>query len=119
MTLSPVHRLVVAYAVLWALLEVALLLPGSHLSSTFWGTVGRLAVEALIVWGLWRGSRFAWVIGFLMATSTALGIFLAAYGGPMNTADTLFVAVCVAQVAVLCTPPLLGFFWSRETSPLR
>ena len=46
MTLSPVRRLVVGYAVLWALLEVAVYLPGNF-TSTFWGTVGRLAVGAL------------------------------------------------------------------------
>jgi hypothetical protein len=118
MTLSPVHRLVVAYAVLWALLEVAVHLPG-NLTSTFWGSVGRLAIGALIVWGLWRGSRAAWVIGFVVAASTVLSMFLFLAGGPMNTADTWLVATCIAQVAVLCTPPLFGFVWSRETSQPR
>jgi hypothetical protein len=116
MAFSPVHRLVVGYAVLLVLLDVAVYLPG-NLTSTFWGTVGRLAVEALIVWGLWRGSRFAWGIGFLMAASTVLAMFL--MGGPMSTAETWLVATSLAQVAVLCTPPLFGFVWSREASQAR
>ena len=61
-----------------------------------------------------RGSPAAWVIGFLMGASTVLSMFLFVAGGPMNTADTWLVATCVAQVAVLCTPPLFGFVRSRE-----
>ena len=116
MTLAPVHRLVAAYAALFLLLEVAVHLPGSP-TSTFWGTVGRLVVEALLAWGLWRGSRLAWVIGFWMAASTVLFVYL--MGGPMATGETWLVGTCLAQVAVLCTPPLFGFVWSRQTSQLR
>jgi hypothetical protein len=113
MTISPAHRLVVGYAVLLVLLNFAVLLPG-NLTSTFWGTVGRVVIQALIVWRLWYRSQVAWVIAVGLALLTVVAMFLMA--APMNPAIAWLTALSLAQAAVLCTRPVLAFVWSRQTS---
>jgi hypothetical protein len=70
-------------AVLLVLLDFAVVLPG-NVTSTFWGGVGRVAIEALLVWRLWHGSEIAWVIAVGFAVLTLPTIIL--IGGPIDAA---------------------------------
>jgi hypothetical protein len=63
-------------------------------ASSFW-----LAVQALIVRGLWRGGRIAWVMAFLWAVTAP--VFVALVGGLRDTGTTAFILVSAAQAAVL------------------
>jgi hypothetical protein len=112
-TISPPRRLIVGYAVLVLLLYFAVLLPGS-LTSTLWGTVGGLLIEALIVWRLWYGSPVAWVIALGFAVLPILAVSLS--GLSIDPATVWFLAVTLAQAAVLGTRPVFVFVWSRQPS---
>jgi hypothetical protein len=111
------RRVVVAYAMLWALLDLVILLPGNPTFSSRWGLVGALLIQSLLVWGLAYGSVLAWAFGLLMALGAVASVSLV--GPPIGATEVLFAVVCVVQAGVLLTPPLLGLVWSkRETPPV-
>jgi hypothetical protein len=60
------RRLIVAYAALLALLDLSVLLPGNPYSSG-WGFICSMAIQALIVWRLCRGSVVAWSVALVIA----------------------------------------------------
>ncbi len=70
---SPARRLIVAYAAATALLNLSVVLPDNPYSfSTTKGAIAAVVIQALIVWGLWRGSVVAWVVATALAV---LGFF--------------------------------------------
>jgi hypothetical protein len=79
--------------------------------------VGALAFQSLIVCRLWNRSQFLSVIALVLAILAVLSPFAAAWGGPMNAGLILFVALSLAQAAVLCAPQVLAFIWSRPRLP--
>jgi hypothetical protein len=71
MTRWPARRLIVALAALTALFDLAVLLPGNPYSSRD-EFVGAMVIQALVLWGLWRGSAVAWVVAMAFAVLTFL-----------------------------------------------
>ena len=103
------RRLIVAYAALLALMDLAVLLPGRLEYSSGWGVLVPFAIQTLIVWRLWHGSTLAWLFAVAFATLTPLMLLLA--GGPFAL-DVFFVfCVSFAQAAILCTRPIRP--WAR------
>jgi hypothetical protein len=111
----PARRLIVVYAALLALLDASVLLPGDP-QSTAWGSAGAVAVQTLLVWGLWRGSALAWVLALAMALLTVLALFLMAVNAESGVIF-LFVFL-LTQAIVLCTRPIRASVWSRGGKPL-
>lgn len=112
---SPVGRLVIAYAVLTALLDLVVLLPGNPSPSSIWGLVGLVLIQSLLVWRLTYGSALAWLFGLLSALGAVASVPLA--GPPIGVTETVFVVVCLAQAGVLLTPAVLGRVWSQRETP--
>ncbi len=101
------RRLVLIYAALTVLLNVAGLLPGNPDYSSPWGFVGSVLIQALIVWRLWHGSGIAWALGLLMAL---LALFATVLSG-MPSSEVgfdLFALVLFAQAGVLSVLPVAG-----------
>ena len=110
------RRLVIAYAVLTALLDFVVFLPGNPSFSSTWGLAGVVLIQSLLVWRLAYGSALAWLFGLLFALGTVASILLA--GPSIGATEILFVVVCLAQAGVLLSPSVLGLVWSqRETPP--
>ncbi|MGB2876361.1 MAG: hypothetical protein WBB76_12940 [Gaiellaceae bacterium] len=116
MTTSPARRLVVLYATLSALLDLAVLLPGNPHYSSLWGLVGAVLFQALVVWRLWRASPLAWMIGLLSAVLTLGSLYLMA--GPPEVGTILLTSFSLAQVGVLAAPPIAKSVWLRDHRPL-
>jgi hypothetical protein len=102
-TAVSAHRLVVAYATLLALFDLAVLLPGNPISSVEEFIVA-VAVQALIVWRLWHGSSFAW----LFAMVFALGYIVTLVGmqPSLEVGVALTYVLAVAQAAILWSRPI-------------
>jgi hypothetical protein len=112
---SAVRQLLIAYAGLWALLDLVAALPGSNPSfSSTWGLVASVAIQCLLIWRLSLGSAGAWAFGLFMALSTVA--FLMLQAAPFGVAVTLIVVVCLSQAGVLLTPPLRRLVW-RPSPP--
>jgi hypothetical protein len=99
MTALPLGRwFVLAYAILLALFDLSVLLPGNPVSSNgeFIVAVG---VQALVVWRLWHGSSFAWLLSMLFAVGQVLTVV-----GMQPTLEVgviLTFVLSVAQVLIL------------------
>jgi hypothetical protein len=112
---SPVRKLLVLYAGLWALLDLIAVLRASNPSfSSVWGLFASVLFQCLLVWRLSLGSAFAWGFGLFVALGAVAWLFLAA--APLDIAVTFIVVVCLAQAGVLLTPSLRGFV-RRPTPP--
>jgi hypothetical protein len=109
------NRWLVAYAVLLALLDLVVLLPGNPYFASTWGAIGAVAFQAWLVWRLDHGSGLAWGLGLL----TSLGSlpFVVLQGSPIGVTETLFVIVCLAQAWVLLSPPVRALVWPRRDTP--
>ena len=111
---SPrMRRVVFVYAVLWALLDLVVLLPGNPTFSSGWGLVGSVVIQSLVVWRLSHGSLLAWAFGLFMALGGVASVLLV--GLPIGVTEALFAVVCLAQAGVLLTPPVL--VWSQRQTP--
>jgi hypothetical protein len=106
MTRWPARRLIVALAALTTLFDLAVLLPGNPYSSRD-EFVGAVAIQALVLWGLWRGSAVAWVVATAFAVLTFLTIPLMQPEGDVGVFVT-FVLLAV-QAAILCTREVRAF----------
>ena len=96
---------IAAYALLWALLDLLVMLPGNSLTfSSFWGLVGSLVIQGLLVWRLASGSGLAWAFGLLIALGTLASVFLV--GPPFGAGEILVAVVCLAQGGLLLVWPL-------------
>jgi hypothetical protein len=103
------------YTALLALLDLSVLLPGNP-SSTLRGFVGGLLVQTLLVWGLWHGSPFAWLVAFALAVLTVVALFLMA--ADVEVGAVLLGVFSIAQAGILCTRPITAFVWPRSETPL-
>ena len=108
-------RLVAAYAVLTALLNVVVVLPGDPTYSSAWGLLGSVAIQGAVVWRLARGSFVAWLVGLFLALGAVASVFL--IGPPFDASTLASVAVCLAQAGVLLAPPVRGFVRSDRAAP--
>ena len=106
------RRLILIYAALVVLLNLSVLLPGNPDYTSFWGFVGSVTVQGLVVWGVWRQWRLAWGFGLLMALLTSLSIFLIAPRWEVGV--ILVVIASLLQAAVLAMPSLTGFVSSGK-----
>jgi hypothetical protein len=104
---TTAHRLIFAYAALVVLLNLSVLLPGNPDYASFWGFVGSVTVQGLVVWGLWRQSSLAWGFALLLALLTPLSIYLMA--APWEIGVILVVIVSLLQAVVLAVPLLATF----------
>jgi hypothetical protein len=114
MATSPARRLILFYAALLALLDLSVLLPGNP-HSTFWGFIGGVVVQMLLVWRLWHGS-LAWFLAFALAVLTVVSIVLTA--AEAETGVILLLVFSLGQAVILCTPPITAFVWGRPKTPL-
>ncbi len=109
MSVVSARRLIVAYAALLVLLNLSALLPGSLHYSTHSKFIWSVAIQALLVAGLWHGSTLAWF--FAMAFAALTPLMLLAWDGPLEP-DVFFVfLISIAQAAILCTRPIRP--WAR------
>jgi hypothetical protein len=95
------RRLIVGLAALTALFDLAVLLPGNPYYSSRDGFVAAVAIQALVLWGLWRGSVVAWVVALAFAVLTFVSLVL--MQATLEVGVFLILVVSVAQAAILCT----------------
>ncbi|HEX2434180.1 MAG TPA: hypothetical protein VHI55_09565 [Gaiellaceae bacterium] len=100
MTRWPARRLIVGLAALTALFDLAVLLPGNPYSSRD-EFVGAMAIQALVLWGLWRGSVVAWVVAMAFAVLAFLSLVL--MQATLEVGVFIVLVVSVVQAAILCT----------------
>jgi hypothetical protein len=100
LTRWPARRLIVGLAALTALFDLAVLLPGNPYSSRN-EFVGAMVIQALVLWGLWRGSAVAWVVAMAFAVLTFLSWVL--MQPPPEIGVFLILVLSVAQAAILST----------------
>jgi hypothetical protein len=101
------RRLVLVYAALAVLLNVAVLLPGNPDYSSSRGFVAAVLIQALVVWRLSRGSGFAWMFGLLIALGTLFATVLTTMPSSKVGVD-LFGFISLMQVGVLAVLPVAG-----------
>ena len=109
MTTSPGRRLISAYGALLALLDLTVLLPGNPYT-TVWGFVGAVAIQTLIVWGLWHGSTVSWLVAMFFAAGGVVTILL--MGPLVEVGVILMFVLSFAQTAILC------FYLHAQSRPL-
>jgi hypothetical protein len=117
-TTSPARRLVAAYVGVTALLNLSVLLPGNPDYSSGWGLVGSVAIQAAVIWWLWRGSPVAWFIalGFALFTVVSLALF-GAFTEEVELSVILVAVFCIAQAGILLARPITDFVWSGREIP--
>jgi hypothetical protein len=106
MTRSAASRFIVAYAAVTALFDLAVLLPGNPYSSRA-GFVGAVLIQALVVWGLWRGSAVAWYVAMFFALGMIVTIPL--MDPPPDVGVFLILVLSVMQAAILWTRDVRAF----------
>jgi hypothetical protein len=109
---TTARRLILIYAALVVLLNLSVLLPGNPDYTSFWGLVGSVIIQGLVVWGLWRQWPLALVFGLFMAVLTLPVTFLSA--APWEVGTVLLVTFSLLQVVVLAMPPLATFVASGK-----
>jgi hypothetical protein len=106
MTRWPARRLIVALAAITALFDLAVLLPGNPYSSRD-EFVAAVVIQALVIWGLWRGSVVAWVVATAYAVLTVLTIPLMQPDGDIGV--FLILVLSAVQAVILCTREVRAF----------
>jgi|SRR5829696_1020492 len=105
MTDSSARRFVVAYAILVALLDLSVLLPGNPYTSVR-GFVVSVGIQAIIVWRLWHGSSLSWLVAMLFAAGTVVSLVL--MQPPLEAGVILMFVLSVVQVLILWVYALAG-----------
>jgi hypothetical protein len=103
MTVASARPLVVAYAALLALSDLAVLLPGNPISGAEEFVVG-VAVQALIVWRLSHGSSVAWLIAMFFAAGFVVTVLL--MQPALEVGVVLTFVAAIAQATILLTRPI-------------
>jgi hypothetical protein len=106
MTLWTARRLIVALAALTALFDLAVLLPGNPYSSRD-EFVGAVAIQALVLWGLWRGSALAWWVAALFAVGQIVSITMMEPDPEVGVVSVLVLSV--VMTAILLTREVRWF----------
>jgi hypothetical protein len=106
MTRWTARRLIVALAALTALFDLAVLLPGNPYSSHD-EFVGAVAIQALILWGLWRGSAVAWWVATLFAVGQIVSITMTEPDPEVGVVSVLVLSV--VMTAILLTGEVRWF----------
>jgi hypothetical protein len=107
------RRLIIVWAVLTVLADVAVALPGNPYYSSTGGTLAGLLIQAVLFWAIWhRRSDLAWTLAVLgsalVITSSAL------VGMDLESGWVMLIAISIAQLLVLCTPPVLAYVWRSD-----
>jgi hypothetical protein len=102
---SSARQFVVAYAILTALINLSVLLPGNP-STSVRGFVVSLGIQALIAWRLWHRSSLAWLIAMLFAVGTVVSLVLMQL--PLEAGVILMFVLSVVQVLILWVYALTG-----------
>ena len=105
MTDSSARQFVVGYAILLALLDLSVLLPGNPYTS-FRGFVVSVGIQALVVWWLWHRSSLAWLVAMLFAAGTVVSLVL--MQPPLEAGVILMFVLSVTQVLILWVYALTG-----------
>lgn len=112
MTRSPARRLIIDLAAVTALFNLAVLLPGNPYSSRNEFVIAVL-VQALVVWGLWRGSAVAWYVAIFFAVGMIVTIALIDVAPDVGFVVVLVLSV--VQAAILSTREVRIFVASGRT----
>jgi hypothetical protein len=118
-TWSPAHRLITGLAVVTALFDLVVLLPGNP----YWGGgkefVAVVLIQALVLWGLWRGSAVAWWVAVIFSTGQIVSWILMSALDEPGVVGVL--ALSVVMTAILFTREVRGFIKThgREVRPKR
>jgi hypothetical protein len=106
-TRSAARRLIVALAVVTALFDLVVLLPGNP----YWGGgkefVAVLLIQALVVWALWRGSAVAWWVAVIFSIGQIVSWVLMSALDEPGVVGVL--ALSVVMTAILFTREVRGF----------
>ena len=114
MKTSPARLLILTCGVAMALFDLVALLPGNPVVESVGSFVVVVAVQALIVWRLLRHSGFAWsVVVVLSGSYTILSVLV---GGPWETTLVLSGLLTLAQVALVCTPPVYAYVFGQDNA---
>ena len=115
MRISPARRLILVY-ILLAALVFAYAPFTNDLGSTASGTLFWLAVEGLIVRGLWKGSQTAWVFAVILDVLMILSLILMAF--PFGLTPLLVLSVGFGHLAILFSPTVLAHTRARADAGL-
>jgi hypothetical protein len=101
-TTSPAKRLILLYGLLVALTYPFIAMARELDYPGFRETVFSIVVYGAILWGLWRGSGFAWGVAAVLdiVSLTSIWVFGLAFGLTL----VVLVGVTVAQLVILFTP---------------
>jgi hypothetical protein len=114
---SRARQLIFAYVGVLVLLNLSVLLPGNPDYQSGWkGAAASLAIQALIVWRLWHHSPLAWFVGVALPLLTIVSLVLMA--ATIEVGTVLLILFSVAQIAILCTPPLRAFIRPEPPKPI-
>ena len=114
LTVVYARRLIVAYAASLALFDLSVLLPGNPVS-TVEEFIVAVAVQALAVWRLSRGSSLAWLAAMLFAAGYVVTLIFMQPALELGVVLTFVLAI--AQAAILMTRPIKALV-SDATSAL-
>jgi hypothetical protein len=98
MTTWPARRLIVALAGVTALFNLAVSLPGNPYVSSRKEFVVAVAIQALVLWGLWRGSAVAWWVATLFAVGQIVAIALMGPDPEVGVFSVLVLSVVMAAI---------------------
>lgn len=107
-TMSPAHRLIVALGVATVLFDLVVLLPGNpYFDGGGKQFLALVLIQALVVWGLWRGSAAAWWVAVIFSTGQIVSwVLMSALDEPGIVA--VFV-LSLAMAAILFTREVRSF----------
>jgi hypothetical protein len=105
---SAWNALPTALWVYFAALTISVVVAAEFSTLTFHLTALSIAIYVILLAGLLRGSRLCRWLLTLWTASTAFGL-LAIQAGELHFADLCLVVVVMAQVVVLCAPPVRSF----------
>ncbi|HKI22924.1 MAG TPA: hypothetical protein VKA24_05845 [Gaiellaceae bacterium] len=102
---SSARQFVFAYAILLALVDLSVLLPGNPYTSVR-GFVVSVGIQALVAWRLWHRSSLAWLVAMLFAAGTVVSLVL--MQPPLDAGVILMFVFSVVQVLILWVYALSG-----------
>ena len=102
MTTSPAKRLILLYGLLTALTYPFAAVAGGLDYPGAPETLFSIAVYGAIVWGLWRGSGFAWGVAAVLDVLALTSLWLV--GLSFGLTLVVLLGVTLAQLVILFTP---------------
>lgn len=97
-TRSAARRLIVALAIVTALFDLVILLPGNPYPGPPKEFVAVVLIQALVVWGLWRGSAVAWWLAIIFAVGQIVSGVLMAPGYEVGVVLWMLLSIALAGI---------------------